>query len=241
MMNCFRLDLPSSSSSSAEKSASSSVTNLGPTVAEPPHPAQSPTPEQSFHQRDESDSGPTLHSASKRVRAEKEVKVLVTYFKALVAQPRLRTARIAAVSGIAGSETERKQALDMFMQRYDEVAQEEHELAAQKAELADTSEREQHSAPRTKRPRPSRNEVLAATISSSTDAITTAFNSSMSLLAAALQPTGNTDTSDSKSFDRIAELEEKIHDVDKKVTELSNKVIEAYSSIHDDIKKLMGQ
>ncbi|KAK9243975.1 hypothetical protein V1506DRAFT_542762 [Lipomyces tetrasporus] len=157
-------------------------------------------------------------------------------------------------SGIAEADTDLKQAVDVFMQRYDEVDQEERDLSAEKDELAENNRKtkairdqmmfgrersdedegglddkisETQSLPGKKRTRLSKTDVIATTISSSTGAITNAITQ----LADALRPSAYDDSNGTTSFDRITEVEVQIHEVDKKVTELSKQVAETLNDI----------
>ncbi|KAK9241821.1 hypothetical protein V1506DRAFT_549539 [Lipomyces tetrasporus] len=147
-------------------------------------------------------------------------------------------------SGIAEADTDLKQAVDVFMQRYDEVDQEEHKAIRDQMmfgrERSDEDEggiddtiSETQSLPGKKRTRLSKTDVIATTISSSTGAITNAITQ----LADALRPSAYDDSNVSTSFDRITEVEVQIHEVDKKVTELSKQFAEPLNDIKNMLRK----
>ncbi|KAK9233775.1 hypothetical protein V1525DRAFT_415396, partial [Lipomyces kononenkoae] len=262
MINRFRVDTPSSSTSSAEKSTTSPAISLASLVPESPQPG-SPTPESSrkrSHFTEEMKVSLVRlciqhQTEYARRRKSKFWADISTLFEAQTGVPvrkpgqtvecliRERRQQLVYRSGVAGSDTELKQALDIFMQRYDEVEKEEHDLSAQKEELAETKRRtmemrdqmmeggrrrsnddddgdcddvdssaseQQQAAPKIKRSRLSRNDVLASSLRSSTNTMATALNSSMQVLASALQQapgTADAACTDDSRFDRLTELE----------------------------------
>ncbi|KAK9427379.1 hypothetical protein V1505DRAFT_388854 [Lipomyces doorenjongii] len=165
-------------------------------------------------------------------------------------------------STVADSDAELKQALDIFMQRYDEVEQEQNDLSAQKEGLAETKRgmkaiRDQMMQGRQRSDDDHDDDsgsadqsvpryMLAVAMGNCTSALTTAFNSGMSQLATALHATGSTEVSNSTAIEMVSELEVEIykmdkkltehsHDVEKKLRELSENVVEKYSSFHEDL------
>ncbi|KAK9343150.1 hypothetical protein V1522DRAFT_414135 [Lipomyces starkeyi] len=177
-------------------------------------------------------------------------------------------------SGVAEADTELKQALDAFMQRFDDVEREEQDLLAKKEDMAEVkaktkairrqmmlgrkrsdddfddddddddggggggSERGENSrqaVPRKKRSRLSRSDMLAMSLNSSSEALTEAISTGMQLLAGAIQPSPEEGTI---SFDRATELEVQVHDVDKKVSELSKQFFERISSMDEKLDRL---
>ncbi|KAJ8100160.1 hypothetical protein POJ06DRAFT_255585 [Lipomyces tetrasporus] len=273
MFSSFRVNPPLSSSSSAEARANSSTTNPGTSVQlhGSSHLAGSPTPGCLRRRRSHfsKDMKVTLvricilhQNEYVRRGRSKFWRDIARVFEAETGVPIRKPGQTVERlirerreqryrSGIARADAQLNRALDVFMQRYDEVEQEEHELSAQKEELAEIKRRtkairnqmmhgqettddddswsasEPQSLARQKRSRLSRTDSIATTKRTSTDAVR------------ALQSSGDTDYRDSTSFERITALEVRVHEVDKKVTDLSKKVVDTLSSMQDDLKKLL--
>ncbi|KAK9233834.1 hypothetical protein V1525DRAFT_422794 [Lipomyces kononenkoae] len=143
-------------------------------------------------------------------------------------------------SGVAESDTELKQAIDIVMARFDDVDAEERELAAQKDELesvkagtkevrermmygrarsddeSDTSASSVGAPPRQKRSRTPKNELLTSAISNSTSQITDAIMA----MAGALTDDKGQNTSSASN----ADLELRIDRVDEKVDDLKRQM-----------------
>ncbi|KAK9487251.1 hypothetical protein V1527DRAFT_450431 [Lipomyces starkeyi] len=242
------------------------------------------TQSKSLQRRYEGYSRPALRSSPKYVCMKTEVKILERYFEAFRSQDndrvhqyliragvpirkpgqtvesliRERREQLRYRSGIAEADTELKQAVDVFLQRYDAVDQEDRDLSAEKEELAENKRKANairdpmmfgrersdeteggiddkisETQSGKKRTRLSMTDMLATTISSSTGPITNAITR----LADALQPSAYDDSIGSMSFDRITEVEVQIHEVEKKVTELSKQVAETFKDIKNMLKR----
>ncbi|KAK9342071.1 hypothetical protein V1522DRAFT_64298 [Lipomyces starkeyi] len=280
MFSSFRVNKSPSCSSSAENSSNSSMSNFESSVPASPHPGQSPMPSCSRKRSHFSEDMKVtlvqlcvLHQNEYvRRRKSRFWRDISRLFEAKTGVPirkpgqtvesliRERREQLRYRSGIAEADTDLKQAVDVFMQRYDEVDQEERDLSAEKEELAENKRKtkairdqmmfgrersdedeggiddtisETQSLPGKKRTRLSKTDVIATTISSSTGAITNAITQ----LADALRPSAYDDSNVSTSFDRITEVEVQIHEVDKKVTELSKQFAETLNDIKNMLRK----
>ncbi|KAK9344636.1 hypothetical protein V1522DRAFT_422954 [Lipomyces starkeyi] len=135
---------------------------------------------------------------------------------------RERREQLCYRSGIARADAQLNQALDVFMQRYDKVEQEEHELSGQKEELAEIKRRTKAIC---------NNQMMHGRETSDDDD----SGSASEPQSLARQKHYR----DSPSFDRITALEVQVHEVDKKMTDLAKKVVGTLSSMQDDLKKLL--
>ncbi|KAK9376337.1 uncharacterized protein V1513DRAFT_430170 [Lipomyces chichibuensis] len=226
--------MPSSSSSSAEKSTTSSVINLPSTarvastrIADPRKVAKA----KPIYRGNESESRPTLYSASDGVitRAGVPIRKPGQTVEGLI---RERREQLVYRSGVADSDTELKQALDIFMQRYNEVEQENNDLYARKEEMAETK----------RRTKVIRDQMMQGRQRFDDDPDDDSASLSDQLSARRKKHSKiSRNELEAEIYQVDKKLTEQIHGVDMKLTELSEKVVDSYSSIQEDIKKLLGK
>ncbi|KAK9349930.1 hypothetical protein V1523DRAFT_465091 [Lipomyces doorenjongii] len=153
-------------------------------------------------------------------------------------------------SGVAEADTELKQALDAFMQRFDDVEREEQDLLAKKEDMAEVKAKTKAIRRQMMlgRRRTDDDDGDAAAVAANVpkilvsrsrvrngQALTEAISTGMQLLAGAIQPFPEEGPI---SFDRATELEVQVHDVDKKVSELSKQFFERISSMDEKLDRL---
>ncbi|KAJ8098506.1 hypothetical protein POJ06DRAFT_302443 [Lipomyces tetrasporus] len=179
---------------------------------------------------------------------------------------RQRKEQLTYKSGVAEADTDLKQALDEFMQRFDEINIEEQELLAQKEELAETKARTKAirhqmmlgrkksddgddddaetdgdipSQRSKKRSKLSNSDMISMTMMSSTKILADALTSCM---ASHTQPPQCDNANQSQndgaiSFDRATELEVQIHQMDKKISGLTHQAQEQMSDLKKQVQE----
>ncbi|KAK9311289.1 hypothetical protein V1524DRAFT_459762 [Lipomyces starkeyi] len=179
---------------------------------------------------------------------------------------RQRKEQLTYKSGVAEADTDLKQALDEFMQRFDEINIEEQELLAQKEELAETKARTKAirhqmmlgrkksddgddddaetdgdipSQRSKKRSKLSNSDMISMTMMSSTKILADALTSCM---ASHTQPSQCDNANQSQndgaiSFDRATELEVQIHQMDKKISGLTHQAQEQMSDLKKQVQE----
>ncbi|KAK9354438.1 hypothetical protein V1523DRAFT_425086 [Lipomyces doorenjongii] len=165
-------------------------------------------------------------------------------------------------SGAAEADTELKQALDAFMERFDEVEMEVRGLAKKediteikamrhqmmfgrkRSDDDDSEGAELHSpesVPHQKRSRISRSDVLATAINSSTGALVEAISNGMQLLTGALKPCQEEATI---GIARETELDIQLRAIDKKVSDLAKQFLQVsnrFTSVNEKLDRLFNK
>ncbi|KAK9318938.1 hypothetical protein V1517DRAFT_334179 [Lipomyces orientalis] len=179
---------------------------------------------------------------------------------------RQRKEQLKYKSGVAEADTDLKQALDEFMQRFNEINMEEKGLSAQKEELAEIKARtktirrqimlgrkksdvgddsdtetdgDRPSQPSRKRTKLSSSDVICKTMILSTRILVDALTSVMAPHNQQSQcdNANQSQNGSAISFDRATELEAQLHQMDKKISSLTHQAQEQTSRLEKQVQE----
>ncbi|KAK9247701.1 hypothetical protein V1506DRAFT_519688 [Lipomyces tetrasporus] len=139
-------------------------------------------------------------------------------------------------SGVAEADTELKQALDAFMQRFDDVEREKQDLLAKKEDMAEAKAKTKAIRSQMMLGRKRSDDEDGGGGGGGSECAVSPVCAANAIASWSHQPSPEEETT--ISFDRATELEVQVRDVDEKVSELSKQFFEGISSMDEKLDRL---